>query len=298
MQRNSKFAWAVVCILTMTGCSGTPETLLSPTSADSADAALNPDGSNLKVTAPSGLGPRGITVDSLRPTLTFTNAVGRFVTVGLSHEIEIVDANGNVVYTRIIGESATASSHTLESDLTYSDNFFWRVRARLGNNVGPWSEWAEFRTLDRPGPPQPAPGSLPFPVPEACGPFGPGDRSACVAAMTAVSPWWAACQGGSGTNCHRFTRSVAAALASFDPGWGLLTKNPGEQQCTWNACGPGNGSGYGEDVVVHLDGAGTLRGWDIVGGAGAPGARAGWARLEAFRPGNHWAPVPLPLGRD
>jgi hypothetical protein len=46
-----------------------------------------------------------------------------------------------------------------------------------------------------------------------------------------------------------------------------------------------------------LDG-GTLRGWDVVSGAGAPGARAGWSRLESFRAGNFWVPVPLPFGTN
>jgi hypothetical protein len=220
------------------------------------------------------------------------------VAVRYAHEIEGVDANGNVIYSRLIGESDGTSVHPVEVDLTYSDNFWWRVRARLGNQAGPWSEYAAFRTLDRPGPPPPPPGSaLPFAVPEACGPFGPGDRSACVVAMTVVSPWYPACQAGSGVGCHRFTRSVAAALATHDARWGLLSKNPGDTQCSWNSCSIRDGSGYGEDVVAHLDG-GTLRGWDIVSGAGAPGASAGWSRLEGFRAGNRWVPVPLPLGRN
>lgn len=296
MQRNTILACAIVSALTIAGCSGSPQTTLSPSAVDHDATALNPDGSSLKADAPTNLVPSSGTVDSLRPTLSFTGGAGRFVTVSFEHEIQVVHANGNEVYSRLLGQSA--NSHTLDSDLTYANNFSWRARARLGEHAGPWSDFASFRTLDPPGPPPPPPGSeLPFAVPDACGPFGPGDRTACVLAMTAVSPWWAACQAGSGTNCHRFTRSVAAALARHDPGWGLLSKNPGEQQCSWNSCGPGNGSGYGEDVVVHLDG-GTLRGWDIVSGAGAPGARAGWSRLEGFRAGNFWVPVPLPLGRD
>ncbi len=297
MQRNPILAWSLVAAFAIAGCSGTANTPLSPTGADADPSALNPDGSSLKVNAPGTVGPRDEVVDTLRPTLNFLAATGRFVNVNFGHEIEVVDANGTVVYSRVLGESGGATPHTLESDLTYSDNFWWRVRARLGAQTGPWSDYVPFRTLDRPGPPPPTGGDLPFPVPDACGDFGPGDRTACVVAMTAVSPWWAACQAGSGTNCHRFTRSVAAALATSDPRWGLLSKNPGEQQCTWNGCGSGSGNGYGEDVVVHRDG-GTLRGWDIISGAGAPGARAGWSRLEGFRAGNSWVPVPLPLGRD
>ena len=297
MQRNTILAWSVVCVLAVAGCSGSPQTSLSPTAIDAESTALNPDGSSLKYTAPKDLGPRDVTVSTSRPTLSFTNAAGRFADVEVAYEIHVENGAGSVVYSRVVAESAGSTSHTLESDLTLADNFWWRVRARLGPEVGPWSEYAGFRTPDRQGVPPVAPGAggLPFPVPEACGPFGPGDRSACIAAMTAVSPWYPACQAGSGVNCHRFTRSVAAALASHDPRWGLLSKNPGDTQCSWDSCAIRDGSGYGEDVVAHLDG-GTLRGWDIVGGAGAPGASAHWSRLESFRAGNGWVPVPLPLG--
>jgi hypothetical protein len=297
MQRNTLIAWSAVCALAMAGCSGTPQTTLSPSAIDGTSTALNPDGSSVKATAPTDLTPRDVTVDTLRPTLRFTSAVGLYASLGFGYEIQVVNGAGNVIYTRTLGESTGTVSHTLESDLTYADNFWWRVRARLGDQAAPWSDYAPFRTLDRPtsAPVTPSAGGLPFAVPAACGPFGPGDRSACISAITVASPWWAACQAGSGVNCHRFTRSVAAALASHDPGWGLLSKNPGDTQCSWDSCSVRDGSGYGEDVVAHLDG-GSLRAWDIVGGAGAPGASANWSRIEAFRPGNFWVPVPLPLG--
>jgi hypothetical protein len=301
MQRTTKFALSLVCVLTAAGCSGGAETMLSPSAIPIGSAMANADGSTIKVDPPRDLSPNGSRVDSRRPTLSFTNPTDHFTDVQQQYEIEVQNAAGDVVYTGQATESGGTTSYTLSRDLAGGTTYWWRARVRIGDQTGPWSEG--FATFDTPsGPVSAAPGpnvptgNLPFPVPAECGPFGPGDRTACVIAMTAVSPWWAACAAGSGTNCHRFTRTVALALATHDPRWGLLTKNPGEQQCTWNACGPGNGSGYGEDVVVHLDG-GTLRGWDIVSGAGAPGARAGWSRLEAFRAGNHWAPVP-PLGSN
>ena len=297
MQRKTMLAWPVVCALTIAGCSGTPQTMLSPSGVAAELTALHADGATMKVTAPRDLGPsNGVVVNTLRPTLAFTNPTGRFVTIGFAYEVEIQNANGSVIYQRTVGESDTSSRHTLETDLTYSDNFWWRARARLGEEVGPWSDFAAFRTLDRPAPVAPPPparapntGGLPFPVPDVC---RAGNGAACVGAMVGVSPWWGACQAGSGTNCHRFTRSVAAAMATGDPNWGLITKNPGEQQCTWDGCGPGNGSGYGEDVVAYHTGGGNWIGYDIVGGAGAPGARAGWSQLSGRRAGNDWAPVP------
>jgi len=301
MQRKTMLAWPVVCALAIAACSGAPQTLLSPTGVSPDSSAVNPDGSTLKATAPRDLGPsNGAVVNTLRPTLSFTNPAGRYATVGFAYDIEVQNASGTVVYQRTIGESGTSSSHALDTELTYSDNFWWRSRARLGNEVGPWADFAQFRTLDRPAPVGPPPttpstGGLPFAVPDVC---RAGNGAACVSVMTGVSPWWPDCRGGSGTGCHRFARSVAAAMATGDSNWGLISKNPGEQQCTWNGCGSGSGNGYGEDVVAYHTGGGNWIGYDIVGGAGAPGASANWSQLTSRRPGNDWRPVPLPLGVD
>ena len=296
MSRKTLLAWPVVCALAVASCSGSPETMLSPSSVVPEATFVNPDGSTIKVGAPDNLQPAaGAVIDSQRPTLQFANPRGLYASVGWAYAIEVQDGGGRVLYARTIGEGANVTSHVLDIDLEYSTTYWWRARVHLGDQFGPWSGFAEFRTPAPPRPPAPSAAELGFVIPGECGPFGPGDRFGCVLAMTAVSPWWAGCRAGSGRDCHRFTRTVAAALAASDPGWGLLSKNPGEQQCSWHGCGPGDGSGYGEDVVVHLEG-GTLRGWDIVVGAGAPGASPNWARLEGFRAGNFWVPVPMPLG--
>jgi hypothetical protein len=273
--------------------------LLSPSGASVSTAALDADGSSLKVEPPADLGPNGTGVPFTRPTLTFTNATGQYVPVGLAYEVEVQDG-GAVVYSRTIGESPVSSSHTLEAELNRGQTYWWRVRARLGDQTGPWSHYAVFLVDPNAlsgggGAPAPAPspgGPLPFPVPGECGPFGAGDRSACVGAMLGASPWWPACRDGSGVDCHRFTRSVAAALASHDPNWGIISKNPGEQQCTWDWCAPGDGSGYGEDIVAYHTGGGNWVGWDIVVGAGGSGASAQWSQVGGRRGGNDWRPVP------
>ena len=50
-------------------------------------------------------------------------------------------------------------------------------------------------------------------------------------------------------------------------------------------CGGLSGEGYGEDVVAFRHGPSDFNweGWDVVGGAGAPGARAGWTAAVAPR---------------
>lgn len=76
----------------------------------------------------------------------------------------------------------------------------------------------------------------------------------------------------------------------------MISKNPGDTQCTMDVCGYLNGEGYGEDVVAYLPEHNDRNRWigfDVVGGAGAPGATVNWARLSTIRPGNQWVPVPF-----
>jgi hypothetical protein len=174
MQRKTMLAWPVMCALTVAGCSGAPQTALSPSALEPSATFLNPDGSSMKVSAPRDLGPDGgATVDSPTPTLGFTNAVGRLVQVNLAHEVEILDDKGAIVYSRVLGETSGSTSHTVEVDLAWGTAFTWRARARHVDQFGPWSAVATFRTRNATGPqsganlprtPDPAPGSrLPLP---------------------------------------------------------------------------------------------------------------------------------------
>ncbi len=148
---------AAVCAFMAVSCSQSAQTPVSPTGAAPADGALNLDGSSLKISAPTGLTPDGNpTVSSLRPTLSFTNAVGVFTNarVGLTYDIQVVTESDAQAYSRTIDEfaSAATTSHTLEADLAPSTTYFFRVRGHLGADVGPWSNYARFRTPDPPCP--------------------------------------------------------------------------------------------------------------------------------------------------
>lgn len=149
-----------------------------------------------------------------------------------------------------------------------------------------------------PAPPAPAP-VLPPPVELiACGPRDPpaAGRRPCLQQVAERSANWKACEKGDGAACHRYVREVAAALAAGDPRWGLITKSRGEMQCTLDRCGRDVVGGYGEDVVAYLPAGAPRDQWhgvDIVGGAGAPGARLEWSDQPLpRREGNLWAPVP------
>jgi hypothetical protein len=260
----------------------------SPTAATPAGTAVNADGSNMKVTAPKDLGPNGVVV-GLRPTLSFTNATGKYTGVGMAYEIELLNAAGAVVYSPVIGESPGSSSNTVDRDLAYAETYRFRARARLGpTDVGPWSDYASFRTIDPPPPPT-APttpptgtGALPFPVPAACNVPGGGNGFPCVAAVAALSQEWALCASGVGVGCHRFSRQVVNALASFDPGWQMITAAPGGHACNCSGCGPSDGTMFREDTTVYRGGSV----FDMIVGAGGPAPGLNWSFVGAPRPGD------------
>ncbi|HYE87592.1 MAG TPA: hypothetical protein VEA16_14620 [Vicinamibacterales bacterium] len=157
-----------------------------------------------------------------------------------------------------------------------------------------------------PAPTAPPPMAAPEPVVAAvpavpgCGPRPnpEKDRIECVQQVQRISPHWAACQAGNGVACHRFVRDVARALAAGDPRWGLVTKPRGQQACTEQVCGRDVSGGYGEDMVAYLPAGHAPHQWlgsDIIGGAGAPGARVQWGNPQGYasnRPDNLWSAVP------
>ena len=294
---------AVALAALAVSCSDQPETLLTPSNVTETATFANPDGSTVKATAPTGLSPNGGTLDTRRPTLSFTNASGRFAAIGFSYELELQDASSAVVYTRIIGQSSGTSSHTVETELPYATTYWWRVRSRLDTQAGPWSGFAQVRTPDPPPPPTttttippttttipPTQGGLPFPIPAACGPApSPANRLPCVLAVAALSDEWARCARGIGINCHRFSRQVVYALAQSDPNYKMIQAAPGGNACNCSACGPSDGTMFREDTTVYNGN----QVFDMIGGAGGPTPSLGWSAVGAPRPGDIPTVAPL-----
>lgn len=126
------------------GCSTTPQSPTSPSATTGGSATAAADGSTLKVTSPAIIAPiDGVTVESRTPTLVWANSSGHYGSVGLAYTIE-VSSPAEVIYTRTVGESMNTGSHKVELELTPGTVYSWRVRAVLGNLVGPWSIWANF----------------------------------------------------------------------------------------------------------------------------------------------------------
>jgi hypothetical protein len=303
MHRKTLLAWPVVYGLMVVGCANTPQTPLSPSAATPADAFVNADGSTAKVSGPTGLRPHDVTLDTRRPTFSFENARTPAITgVAFDYEIEVQNEAGDVVYSRTFrGTSSGRSEHTVDTDFEYETNLWWRTRARLSSDtLGPFSDWATVRTPNRPPPPPPpAPitpptvtggGVLPFPVPAACGAFGPDNGLGCAAAIAAVSINWQGCLRGAGVFCHRFTREVIYALSQSDPNWKAILAAPGGHACHCGGCGPSNGvTMFREDTAVY---AGS-RVYDMIVGAGGPSPSLNWSLVPGPRSGDFPADAPV-----
>jgi len=134
-------------------------------------------------------------------------------------------------------------------------------------------------------------------VPRACGPgTDPNDnRLECARQVAASSANWDACSArGDNPSCHRYVREVARALEAGNPRWGLISKPRGQQSCSATACGADIG-GYGQDVAAYRpDGAAASEwiGFDLIAGAGAPGATVIWNGPLPRRADNLWVQVP------
>jgi len=139
--------------------------------------------------------------------------------------------------------------------------------------------------------------SSPVAIPSACGPSAdPNEnRRECARQIAERSANWLACaQRGDATACHRYVREVVRVLADGDPQWGLISKPRGQQSCSATACGPDVG-GYGQDVAAYRPlgaATGEWLGFDLVAGAGAPGATVIWTGPLPRRADNLWTALP------
>jgi hypothetical protein len=132
------------------GQSGEP---VAPTPAPAVtDAAA--DGSTLKTTAPVPLEPiGGIRTDTLEPEFVIGNASGLYTDATFEYRLELRDLDG-AAPTPSVSLPSGANGQTrweipieLEADTPYR----WRARAELSGAFGPWSEFADFITIDYQG---------------------------------------------------------------------------------------------------------------------------------------------------
>lgn len=135
----------------------------------------------------------------------------------------------------------------------------------------------------------PGPGECPNPpgggqIPGAVTP----DAFGTLVALSGQSAHWPPCTAGDELACHLFLREATRHLYEQDPNWGLLTKVPGQNQCSATACGNGVSCGYAVDAIIYRA---TNQVVDIIVAIGSPGASLAW-QLVGKLDYNHWAPPP------
>jgi hypothetical protein len=123
---------------------------VSPSAVVGGVAALNADGSNLKATAPLAIAPLfEATNISVTPTLAARAGAGVYEVAPLAQRFQVADSDA---FTNILasGIGATDASgvtrYTVDPALPASRRVLWRVRAELGDAVGPWSNVMAFTT--------------------------------------------------------------------------------------------------------------------------------------------------------
>ncbi|MDP2319526.1 MAG: fibronectin type III domain-containing protein [Acidobacteriota bacterium] len=250
-----------------------PPSPTAPSATTGGTLAAAPDGSTLKVTSPAIVAPiDGVTVESRTPTVVWANSNGHYGSVGLAYEIQ-VSSPSEIVYTRVVGESPNTGSHKIEMELTPNVVYSWRLRAALGNLVGPWSIWADFKV---PAPvvvvPTQTTGGTGFRTPDP----PPGQRLPRINQHGLINR--VASQNGAAlrNSCQEhggswlFMDIVVDELQALDLRWGYNAKR-------------GNMGDPSVDVVSYHHGAGPSEGStqvyiiDIINGHCGPNPSAGWS---------------------
>jgi hypothetical protein len=262
-----------VCLIALTiACSNRAPSAPGEGAAGAAgagDAAA--DGSTLKVHAPTLVSPiNDFRLDNRTPTFVANNTTGRFVNRSYEYEFELMSDGGSVLRTQRMSQGTANTSwpypEALENDTAYR----WRVRARVGNAVGPWSSVGRFFTARERRAPDPPPGQK-LPVP---------DMRHVVNQIAAQFPAALrnSCQEHGGT--WEFLDRVVDALRVDDTRWGYNCKR-------------GNCGDPSHDVIAYHHLAGptvqgvTVRTVDIISGHCGPFPGPTWILHDEGGPGTN-----------
>jgi len=131
-------------------CSKSSETPTSPSVTETVGGNAAADGSTLKVPAPTNLSPaNGVQPDSL--VLTASTVDGKFNKgLQLTYQFQISTDSNSILsactQTITPDSGATTVSYAPSCGLDFEALYKWKIRARMGNDVGPWSPDASFKT--------------------------------------------------------------------------------------------------------------------------------------------------------
>ena len=164
---NTLPSLAIACVaaLSIAACNDSPAAP-SNSEAGGVSAEAGPNGETLKVQAPTIVSPTSdFRIDSRKPTLVANNVAGKFVGGTYSYEFQLLNDGNSVIATTTMSSGSGTTSWAYPTDLERDTPYRWRVRARMGNAVGPWSSNARFLTVFEKRTPDPPPGGrIPYPA--------------------------------------------------------------------------------------------------------------------------------------
>lgn len=137
---------AVLSCALVTTIACTPATPAAP-AATPGNPVTGPDGSTLKVNAPTPTSPaEGQVVNTTSPTVQVSGASGQYASASLSYQFELQNAGGSAISTQTMnGTSWTPGNLALDTVYRF------RARATADGAFGPWSGVRSFRTFSLPG---------------------------------------------------------------------------------------------------------------------------------------------------
>lgn len=260
VRRMLRLAAGVCAVALTVACAQNPESPMSPSATDSSTAA-NPDGSTLKVSAPTPVSPAdGAVADSVRPTVTFANSTGRFTSVALSYRVQVYNAAGSLLGEFTVAQDASGrTSLGAEADLAFDTEYRWRVRAEFDGQPGPWSGVSSFRTPprvvlgtgDNVGPPR----NISF------------NEAYDILYAIYQAARWNISGGSSRDQMNLYLETAMAAIHYGNGKW-----NPRGPDSNWCIKTGGPGRPQSDDVIVRCS---SRDAWDLILSIGAPGAT--WA---------------------
>gem|GEM_PF-5744281 len=131
---------------------------VEPDNIGSSSLATGPDSSTLKVNPPTPLSPiNGIETDDLTPLLTVSSPAPQFITqeqlsarsdLYVFFELSVVSIDGTTtpVETNQTLQTTGPVSYQTNVMLEETTTYQWRARAKIGDELGPWSATATFAT--------------------------------------------------------------------------------------------------------------------------------------------------------
>ncbi len=140
---------SAACVLALAiACSKSSQTPVSPSVTENGGVETVADGVTLKATAPTVISPiNGAQPDTL--VLTASKAEGKFnKSMPLTYQFQISTDSGSIVSacTATVPDSGANVTYTPTCGLDFDAPYKWKVRARNGDYVGPWSAEASFKT--------------------------------------------------------------------------------------------------------------------------------------------------------